>query len=61
MKETKVVKGVLAMAIIGETLLHPMVHTETVHYVPTTTIVYNGGQVISATASAMVIFRTEPI
>jgi hypothetical protein len=53
----KVVKGVFFVAITAATVLHPMVHTETVLYVPTTTIVYNGGQVISATASTTVIFR----
>lgn len=55
MKETRPAKGAFVVVLIGATMLHPMVHTETVHYVPTTSIVHNGGEVVTATASAMVI------
>jgi hypothetical protein len=55
MTETSLVKGVFVVVLAVELLTHPTLHTETVHYVPTTTIVHNGGQVITATASTIVI------
>jgi hypothetical protein len=55
MTGTSLVKGVFVVALAGALLNHPAVHTETVHYVPTTTTVHNGGQVMTATASTIVI------
>jgi hypothetical protein len=55
MKTGKVVTGVLGVVLAATLTVTHAAHTEMVNYVPTITIVHNGGEVVTATAAALLM------